>query len=257
MRIGEYDRPDVEDFFTGFQSFLGLLKDIDAAIAEKKSGNLHWRVTTLKKEPMPIVGVTPYVLRKAEDISHRVEKAVFGNLASLNERGEWSRSLPDAALGRVEKIAKMTPKIGSSVIYIDTHAPVQTQSASISRQTLTQLEIIREPKSSAYGTIYGELGSICIRNANEYRVWEEESGRPVVCGFKVQEEQVIKDLLRSQVEVAGTIQYNSNGAPISVRNIENITRRDQEAVPTIEEMVGLVPNFTGGLSLKEFLEDMD
>lgn len=256
MRIGEIERPDVEDFFAAFQSFLGLLKDVDAALAEHRNGNLLWRVTTLKKDPMPVVGVTPFPIKKRPDTSRSVQRELFGNISALNERGEWGRNLSDLALGRVEKIAKTSPRIGPSVIYIDSREPVGSPTASISRQTLDQVEILREPRSSAYGTIYGDLGSICIRNGNEFRVWDEESGRPVVCGFKPVEEQRIKDLLRKRVAITGMIQFNSHGWPISVKNPDAPEVIAEEELPTIEEMVGLIPNFTGGLSLTEFIEEM-
>lgn len=257
MRIGEYDRPDVQDFLIALHNFLGLLRDIDASIAQKKTGNLLWRVTDLRKDPIPIIGVTPFVFKKHQDSSQSVQREVFGNLAMLNEKGEWSQSLPYAALVRVEKIAKTTPNIGSSVIYIDSRQAVETPAptATITRQTMEQLEILRDPKSAAYGTIYGELGSICIRKGNEYRVWDEDSGRPVVCAFNTSEEEDVKNLLRKRVAVTGMVQFNSHGWPISVQQIESRQRVEDEDLPTIAEMVGLVPNFTGGVSLEDFLEE--
>lgn len=256
MRIGESERPEIEQFFIALSNFVGLLKDIDAAIAQKKTGNLLWRVTSLKKDPVPVIGVSSYLRRTGQDISSRVEREVFGNISAINENKEISRTFPDAALARVERIAKTTRKIGASAIYIDTLKEVKP-SVDITHTTMDQIEVIREPKSSSWGMIYGELGSICIRNGNEYRVWDEDSGKPVVCNFKGSEEERIKSLLRKRVVVTGMIQANSQGFPISIRAAESVDPVDETDLPTIKEMIGLVPDFTGGVSLKEFLEEMD
>lgn len=257
MRIGEIERPDIEEFFVALQNFIGLLKDVDASLAESKSGNLHWKVSSLQKDPLPVIGVTSYLRRREiEDITTKVEREIFSNIAALNSKGQLSRIFPDAALTKVQRIAKTTPKIGTSAIYIDTKEPVK-QTVDISSKTLSELEIIREPKSASWGTIYGELGAICIRNGNEYRIWDEDSGRPVVCNFSAAEEEEIKDQLRSRVAVSGMIQANSQGQPISIRKVDHREVIKEDDLPTIEEMVGIVPDFTGGLSLREYFEEMN
>jgi hypothetical protein len=256
MRVGEYDRPDIEDFFAAFQNFVGLLKDVDAALAQKKKGNLRWKVTSLTKSPMPVIGVTSYLRRTVEDITSRVEREIFGNIAALNEKSELTRTFSDSSLARIERIAKTTPRIGNSVIYIDTREAA-SPTVNITRETLEQVESIREPKSASWGTIYGKLGAIYVHNGNEYRVWDEDSGRPVVCTFKPSEEQSIKDLLRYRVAVSGMIQANTHGLPISIRRVDQLEQIRESDLPTIEEMVGIVPDFTGGLSLKEYFEEMD
>ena len=82
MRVGEQDRIDFSDFVAALNNFLGLLKDVDSAVANRRSGNLHWRVTALKKDPMPVVGFTPFQRRAAEDISATVERQVSGDTDS-------------------------------------------------------------------------------------------------------------------------------------------------------------------------------
>jgi len=57
--------------------------------------------------------------------------------------------------------------------------------------------------------------------------------------------------------VTGTINANRYGLPLNVNPIESINLSTMGDLPTIEEMAGLVPDFTGGLSLKQFFEEMD
>jgi hypothetical protein len=256
MRVGEQDKIDFSDFVGALNNFLGLLKDVDSAVAKRKSGNLHWRVTSLRKDPIPIVGVTPFQRRTVEDISSKVERQVLTNIDSLTANGERNNFFSDSALSRVERIAKTTPRIGASVIYIDTQEEVKF-STTIHQQTLAHVRDLTDVKSRSFGTVCGVLGSISIRNGNEFRVWDEDTGRPVRCNFARNEEARIKELLRSRVMVTGTINANRYGLPLNVNPIESINLSTMGDLPTIEEMAGLVPDFTGGLSLKQFFEEMD
>jgi hypothetical protein len=256
MRIGEQDRIDFADFVTALNNFLGLLKDVDSAVAHRKNGNLQWRVTTLRKDPLPIVGVTPTQRRAVEDISGVVQRQVLTNMTSLTATGERNNYLSDSALSRVERLARTTPKIGASVIYIDTQDEVKP-STTINQQTLSNVRDLTDVKSRSFGTICGELGSISIRRGDEFRVWDEDTGRPVRCNFARKDEAKIKDLLRSRVMVTGIVNSNRYGLPLSIQPIDSIDAASLEDSPTIEEMAGLVPDFTGGLSLQQFFEELD
>ena len=255
MRVGELDRIDFSDFVVALSNFLGLLKDVDSAVGQRKMGNLNWRLTALQRDPHPLVGVTPFIRKAMDDISSFVEQEIVRNMATLTDRGERSKFLSDSALGRVEKIARTTPRIGASVIYIDTQQEVE-QTAAITEKTLTQVLDLTAVKSRSFGTVAGELGSISIRKGNEFRVWDEDTNKPVRCDFPTRDEAKIKDLLRKRVMVTGTVSSNRYGMPISV-NVESVDGANVGDLPTIEEMAGLVPDFTGGLSLQQFFEEMD
>jgi hypothetical protein len=256
MRIGEQDKIDFSDFVGALNNFLGLLKDVDSTVASRKSGNLHWRVTSLTKAPVPIVGVTPFQRRSAEDTSSKVERQVLTNMDTLTANGERNNFFSDSALSRVEKIARTTSKIGASVIYIDTQEEVKP-TTTINEQTLAHIRDLTDVKSRSFGVICGILGSISIRNGNEFRVWDEDTNRPVRCNFARSDESRIKELLRSRVTITGTINSNRYGFPLSVNPIESVNPSTLIDLPTIEEMAGLVPDFTGGLSLKQYFEELD
>jgi hypothetical protein len=71
--------------------------------------------------------------------------------------------------------------------------------AAITEKTLTQVLDLTAVKSRSFGTVAGELGSISIRKGNEFRVWDEDTNKPVCCDFPTRDEAKIKDLLRKRV----------------------------------------------------------
>lgn len=257
MRIGEGPTVDLPDFFRATGNFLGLLQEVDSSVAESKTGNLRWRVTTLQNNPSPLIGVTPVVARRRlSDTSERVEREVIGNVVSLTERGERNRFLSDAALTRVEKLAKTTSKIGGAAIYTEVKDSFSL-TTTISVKTLTQVRDLTSPKSISFGTIVGSLDTISVHNGLEFRVWDEETNRAVRCYLDTKQRSQAMELLGARVLVTGVVRADRYGRPLSM----TVETFDSTSVPTelpsIEEMRGLIPDFTGGLSLKDFFEDCD
>lgn len=255
MQVGDRDQIYLSDFVGAMNNFYGLLREVDSTVADRKQGNLRWKVTTLERSPVPLVGVTPLLRRVENDSSRNVERAIIDNVASLTERGERNKFFSDAALNRVERIAKTTPKIGPSVIYINSREPVDL-STRVTVETLNQVQELTKVTYRSFGSLVGNLGSISVRRGKEFRVWDEKTNLPVKCTFDANQEDKAKDLLGKQVIVSGIINGDRNGRPLSVK----VEALDPVGIvndlPTIDEMFGLVPDFTGGLSLREFFEDV-
>ena len=256
MRVGEGRSVELPELVGAMGNFLGLLREVDSAVAQKKTGFLRWKVTALERDPSPLVGVTPLLQRNAvDDTGFRVEQEIITNVVSLTEKGERSRYLSDAALSRVEKIAKTAPKIGESTIYTSQRGDVAL-STKVTVKTFDQVREMTSIRSVSYGTVVGSLDSISVHRGKEFRVWDENIKRPVRCRFDLRQEARAKDLLGKRVIVTGMIQADRYGQPVAM-TVESLDGAELGNLPTIEEMMGLVPNFTGGLSLKEFFEDTD
>lgn len=255
MRIGEGTTVELPEFVGATADFLGLLREFDSSIAEKKSGNLVWRVTSLERSPAPLVGVTPFPRMAISDTGERVERELISNVAAVTDRGERNKLLSDAALSRVERIAKMAPRIGPSSIYTSVKSvPLITV---VTANTLKHVEDLTSVKSKSFGTVTGSLDAISVHKGREFRVWDEQINRPVRCFFEKHGEDRAKDLLGKKVIVTGMVKADRFGRPISMRVEEFKSLIAPTNLPTIEEMRGLIPNFTGGLSLAEFFEEFD
>ena len=258
MQIGS-GNVELPEFSIATQNFLGLLQEVDSSIAETKSGNLRWRLTTLRDSPSALIGVTPSVRkvrRVLRDTSERVESEIITNVASITDSGERNKFLSDAALLKVERIAKMAPKIGDSAIYTGNGSGLSL-STTVTVRTLNQLQELTNPRSISFGSLVGSMETISIHNGLEFRVWDDETKRPVRCILDGRQRKKAIDMLGARVIVTGMMKADRNGRPISmnVENFDPITEPSQ--LPTIEEMRGLIPDFTGGRSLKEFFEDSD
>jgi hypothetical protein len=257
MQIGERG-VDLADFNTASQSFLGLLEEVDSSTARRATGNLIWRLSTLREEPAPLVGVTPFVRtvrrRPLDDNSAKVEREVIGNVNSITETGERNKFLSDAALLKIERIAKTAPKIGPSAIYIGNNEAVPLRT-TVTVKTLKQVKDLTQPKSISFGTLIGSLDTISVHNGLEFRVWDNETKRPVRCILDARQRTRAMELLGIRVIVTGMMRADRYGKPLSMQVETFDAVGDPLYLPTIEEMRGSIPSLTGGQTLKEFLED--
>jgi hypothetical protein len=255
MRVGEGSTIDLPEFVRATGNFLGLLQEVDSSVAERKAGNLRWRVTSLQNNPSPIIGVTPLLRRAVNDTSARVEHEVISNVLSLTERGERNRFLSDAALTRVENLAKTAPKIGGSSIYTDVKNSVTLTTITV--KTLSQVQDLTNPRSVSFGTVIGSLDTISVHQGLEFRVWDEDTKRPVRCYLQAKQKAQAMELLGARVLVTGMMKADGYGRPLSMTVEAFDSVSSPISLPTIDEMRGSIPDFTGGLSLKEFFEDCD
>lgn len=254
LRIGTRDRIDLAAFIDSLRNFLSVLRDLDSTISRDPHGTIIWEVVSLQKSSPPVVGVAPNQKRGFDDFSEAVEGQFIENARMLLEQGERTSFMSDAALLRLETLAKRTPKLGSMAVYVNAEDAPKRETL-ITERTLENVQQLTKARYSAYGSTVGSLDAISVHRGNEFRVWDETTNKPVLCKFSERDLGHVKALLKSRVTVSGTINSNSAGNPISIL-IEEVVPNPIKALPTIEEMSGFVEDFTEGKGLKQYLKDL-
>jgi hypothetical protein len=252
LRLGTADHISLPAFIDSLKNFMQVLKDLDATIAKDSLGNVKWEVVSLQKNSPAVVGVAPIAKRGRIDTSSIVESQLFENARLLSTKSERTEFFSDAALMSFQRIAQKAPKLGTFSLYLNGNGPIREQ-VDISEITLQNVRGLTSAKYSAFASVYGSLDTISVHSGNEFRVWDERSNKPIRCKFKEMELDQVITYLGKRVMVAGTILSNAAGNPISVE-VEAVQLADRPQIPTIEEMSGLVPDFTGGVPLKEYME---
>ncbi|HZQ92198.1 MAG TPA: hypothetical protein VFA60_10435 [Terriglobales bacterium] len=256
FRVGNSDRITLPAFIARLRSFLGVLQDLDSALSDDPRGSVKWEVSVLRKASPPVVGVTPFPRRvDMPDWSEAINEQVLTNIHMLSQSAERTPRMPDSALAKIKNLARNVKQLGPSAIYVGENGHAKKEEL-ITEATLRNVKELTDPKYAAYGSVIGRLESLSVHRAHEFRVWDKNTGKPVRCQFSPERIAQVKDMLPATVIVSGIVHANSAGIPISV-DLEDLgLYAETESLPTIEEMAGLVDDFTGGRTLKEYLEDM-
>jgi len=253
LRIGQKDRVPLAAFINALQNFLGMLKDLDATISKDERGSAVWEVVFLQQNSPPVVGVCPTPRTQVQDFSSVVESQVLENAALLRNGGEPTPYMSYAALTKLEHLAERSKQLGPLAVYVTDEG--RTRESEITESTLSNVQRLTGVRYAGYGSITGSLEAISVHKANEFRVWDDQTGKPVRCKFDVSQESHVKSLLRRRVLVTGTVKSNSAGVPIAME-LDRVDPLEKKALPTIEEMSGFVRGITEGKPLKEYLEEI-
>jgi hypothetical protein len=254
LRLGTEDRIPLSTFVRSLKNFLNVLEDLDAAISHDPRGTTVWEVAVLKKSSPLVVGASPRPKRGATDVSEVIEHQLIENASRLSFTGERTEYLSDAALKEIELLAVKTKKIGPLAVFLNGSGEAQDESL-ITEQTLENVRKLTRVKYSAYGSVVGSLDAISVHKGNEFRVWDEATNKAIRCVFSDEDLEKVKSLLRGKVSVSGIIHANSAGNPVWI-SVEELESTQQKLLPTIEEMSGLVEDFTAGKSLKEYMREL-
>ncbi len=261
LRVGTQDRITLSELIDALRNFLLALKDLDATITRDPRGSLIWDVVALEKNSPPLVGVAPHqkpTFRKqgVQDYSNEVESQLIENARIFQTGTERTQFLSDSALKHLESLAKKTSRLGPMAVFqSDNGASAPKNETPITSETLSNVKKLTSPRYSAFGSIKGSLDAISIHHDFEFRVWDENTRKPVRCKFSRDDLERVKTLLGSRVTVLGVLTSNSAGTPISIE-AEEFTPASQTKLPTIAEMSGLVHDFTDGKSLKDYMEEL-
>lgn len=255
LRVGLKDRVSLSAFISCLQNFLGMLRDLDSTISKDQRGSVIWEVVSLQQKSPPIVGVSP-TLRSSDiqDCSHTVELQILENAKLLSVGTEPTPFMSYAALKRLEGLAGRTKYLGPMNVFVNGDG--EKLGSDITETTLSNVQKLTGIQYSGYGSIGGKLEAISVHKADEFRIWDDRTGKPVRCKYDpATQEERIKSLLRSSVVVSGIIHSNTTGIPIALE-VEDIEPVTQRALPTIQEMSGSIKGITEGKSLKEYLEQI-
>lgn len=235
--------------------FWGVLQDLDAAISEDTRGSVSWHIESLSMASPAIVKFGGQSRLANSNHLRAIEAELIAGLDLINEAGLRRPAYSDAALGKLHKLAKLQrAKADARLDLIEVFT--MDGRVRVGPETLEGIRMLTSVRYETRGSIVGNLESISIHRGNEFRVWEEVSGRPVRCLFAEGMLDSIKKALGKRVLVFGDVRTNHRGEHMSVivEGYENYP--SEEELPTIEEMSGLIDDFTRGLSLGDYIEEI-
>jgi len=245
------DAVRAEHFLEAVGAFFGLLRDVDARVSGDPKGTVRWRVTAIGKTNPYFVECQGESRLERQDWTPTIsEKSIHGldHLRRVADRTEPLDS--DSVLRRVRVLGRLRSKVMD-----DVRVSANGKSAHVDPLTLEHTRELLEAKYSGKGSVVGRLETITVHKANEFRVWDEVSGRPVSCFFSPEMLERVKGALTHRVLVHGIVRRNHRGVATAV-SVEGMEPYDEGEGPAIEEVSGLIDDLTEGKSLSDYMRDL-
>ena len=176
-RFGD-DAPTVEDLLGQIETWIDVLHNVEAAIADTSKAELVWRVTDARKNSPLTFEVTPFPATFGMNIDQRAQKVVSAaamGVKHLTETGERPLYFTDQTIDRVERIyARLTNGLAQTTVdfsYYD--APNFEATPEIALRSIEQITATR----AAAPVPHRELGSL---EGFINKVELDGYGRPIV-----------------------------------------------------------------------------
>jgi len=237
-------------FASAASNAVAILEDLDLAISHEPKGSLEWVVTKLATGSLSVT-IESRSLIKTKNFGAETAGAFVFGLEKIEKEGSSPPYLSEFGINNAKKLAALIGHNGVAGI----HVSDEEKSADISHVAFDNIRKITEIREAAIGSVEGTIETLSIHGKPKCIIYQSRTLKAVTCSF-VREAwfEKIKDVMGKRVIVSGSIHYNAKGEPQRVQ-LENIRPvRDRAELPTIEELGGSDPGFTGELSTEDYIK---
>jgi hypothetical protein len=257
---GEPDSISLETYSKATDKVIGILRELDRAISRSK-GTLNWFISRLHNNGTLLLEV----LSRQRQVKHReaqvtdysgeVATSFVAGLENIECHGTSPPYLTDTGMRKVQEMVLLIHKNGAKGFVAS--APDVRRSVEVSERASKAISELLPVKTTAFGSVEGRLEAISIHRGKKFVVYHAISNKAVNCHFE--QEPMMELVLRSlgsRVLVSGEIFSNAKGEPVKVAVSNFSLIEDTGPLPTVAELTGSDPDFTGGLSTEEYIRSI-
>jgi hypothetical protein len=242
-------------FLAAAKDFLDVLRDVDRVVSGERKGTLKWVIQGLHTSSL--VADFACVRRDdaAEDFSVNVPDSAYRGLVLLEGEARVPDNFSATGLGHVARLAGRQGRCGVTalkVVRLDDkqETPVTPKAGENAKAALA-------PSTKGIGSVMGRLEMVSLHRRPFFNVYDACTRRAVRCDFdRAKELDEVKAALGRRVLAAGLLHRNKVGQAVRVtlKSLQIIPFENE--LPTVDDLVGISPDFTGDMTTDEYLRKL-
>ncbi|TAK22564.1 MAG: hypothetical protein EPO26_10940 [Chloroflexota bacterium] len=239
-------------FVTVVNSSLKIVTELDAAISREHGGLLEWKISDLTAGSL-IIEARSFSRADDRDPGPEVARAFVEGMRQIEVDGTTPPYLSQAGLTYAKRLIKVVGANGTRGLRISDLQETVELTASARANVDDLLKVRRR----GIGSIEGRLDTISVHGPPRFIVYESRTRKAITCRFdQTQLLEVAKAALGQRVYVAGIVADNGRGEPVSieVKRLRRLGTTDE--LPSIADLTGSDPQFTGGVRTEAYLQEM-
>lgn len=184
-------------------------------------------------------------------IVERAESAFIEGLATVSTATAPPRFFSSESLRILSRMSRRLRGIegGRLAVSNGNGAP----RASVDASTSESVERLLRDSHQALGSVIGQLEAVSIHEQRVARVYSTDWSGSVECHFGEDLTRDVAAALGSRVVASGTIQRTATGTPTRLRLTSLELLPDANDLPSIDDLIGIDPDFAGGLSGENYV----
>ena len=244
---GQHGAIAADTLISVLQHTLGVLREVDRTSRGGEARPGQWRVGKVWNGS---IGLT---LVPSADIPAAVPERLVAGLTVLEKRPELPPWFSESAIVNVQKMGKVLRHSGVSGIDLSAVAPDgEEYAARVTPEIIEHAAEAFQGTDEASGSVAGILDVVNLRRGQRaVSLYDADERHAVRCTFPEDLLEMVREFLGSKVRATGTVTRNRVGQVASVR-VESLVRVEEEGlVPSVAELTGIAPWYTGNRTAVE------
>ena len=251
---GELGKITLAGFMDQINDHLRLLQDYDLAISRGQNASLEWLITNVSTGSL-VVETEPRSLLVDKDFGPEVAKVYVDGWAKIEHEGTSPPYLTEQGMDAARRIVRRIGREGIKSIVV----AGPERSVTISPKASAHMDQLVPVKYRSLGSAEGTLETISVHGSPRFTIYHSRTKKAVRCDIPATDSTLLdraKEALGRRVIARGRLERNARGEPIRIKAKELRIFRKEKDLPTIAELGGKYPDFTGGLRSEEYVRRM-
>ncbi|MGE0540936.1 MAG: hypothetical protein AB7R89_12230 [Dehalococcoidia bacterium] len=240
---------------TALDSAVKILMDLDAAISGQPKGSLDWMIAGLATGSA-VMELASESRLEDHNYGPDVTAAFVNGLEQIEAEGATPPYISEAGMQRARRFVKLIGRGGATGLVVG--GPSKT--VQLTARAAVNIDQLIKVRRRSVGSVEGKIETVSIHGRPHVIVYQSGTRKAITSKFPPERADALlasaKDVMGRRVNVAGVVYRNGRGEPmrVEVREIRTLGRDDE--LPTIEQIGGSDPDFTGALSTDEYIRSI-
>ncbi len=251
---GELGKITLSGFMDQINAHLRLLQEYDLAISRGQSASVEWLITDISKGSL-VVETEPRSLLGDKDFGPEVAKVYVDGWAKIEHEGVSPPYLTEQGMDAARRIVRRIGKEGIKGVVV----AGPERSVTISPKASAHMDQLVPVKYRSLGSAEGTLETISVHGSPRFTIYHSRTKKAIRCDIPATDSTLLeraKEALGRRVIARGRLERNARGEPIRIKAKRLRILRERKELPTIAELGGKYPDFTGGLTSEEYVRRM-
>jgi hypothetical protein len=233
----EINGPEItaDVFGRSVRLFFDLINDVAVDVAGKPKA-IQWMISV--EEGSIGLCATARSANGSPQLAGKTVGAIRSGIEAIGQRKRRPAHFSDNALTKLFELGNI-PGLGDQGIE-RIGLKINQERCELSPASVAYADELLGTRTSAYGTVEGDLLALNVKGRLRFSVYETLTGREVKCFFGDEIYNEVIAAIKKRVSAYGLIRYRKNGQPASLE-IEKLTVfPEQSELPQFEDIVGLL-----------------
>lgn len=239
-------------FLEVLRTSLDVLEELDRAERGPRGKAGRWLIAELRNESATAV------LRRDVEPDNQIASRLVAGIGQLHRSDKLPSFFSPRIATDLAKIGSYARRDGvTGVQFRVSDGGTSPLEERVNEAVVTNALASVEGVEHAVGSVAGLLDVINLRRgAHKVSLYDDESRRAVKCRFPDGMFTTVKDALGHRVRALGELTRNRRGQVLSVQIEQIEVLADLRSAPSVDDLAGLAPWYTGDVSSDEFIRSM-